>query len=192
MHVALQSELFTEMVHRIDEAMAPCDDARRCRGVERVLADVVGRREAFLEEPLLRPAPAGYARRLLHRDEAGRYTVMAMVWDRGQGTPLHDHAGIWCVEGVYRGEIEVVSYALRGGDPAEDRVRFERGPVLRAGVGETAHLLPPFEYHEIRNSAEAPAVTIHVYGGDMTHCHVFEPLGGGDYRRVWRDLVYTA
>jgi predicted amidohydrolase YtcJ len=40
-----------------------------------------------------------------------------MVWDRGQGTRLHDHGGNWCVEAVYRGEIEVTSYAVTGGDP---------------------------------------------------------------------------
>jgi len=30
-----------------------------------------------------------------------------------------------------------------------------------------------------------------VYGGEMDHCHVFEPSGDGVYRRVTRSLSYT-
>jgi hypothetical protein len=35
-----------------------------------------------------------------------------------------------------------------------------------------------------------PSVTLHVYGGEMDHCHVFEPSGDGSYRRVRKDLAY--
>ena len=35
-----------------------------------------------------------------------------MTWGPGQGTPLHDHAGIWCVECVVEGEMEVRQYDL--------------------------------------------------------------------------------
>jgi len=31
---------------------------------------------------------------------------------------------------------------------------------------------------------------MHVYGGEMDHCHVFEPSGDGTYRRVMRALSY--
>lgn len=30
----------------------------------------------------------------------------------GQGMPLHDHGGMWCIEGVFRGSIEVRPYEL--------------------------------------------------------------------------------
>jgi predicted metal-dependent enzyme (double-stranded beta helix superfamily) len=26
------------------------------------------------------------------------FSVIAMTWGPGQGTPIHDHAGMWCVE----------------------------------------------------------------------------------------------
>ena len=58
------------------------------------------------------PRPDTYARRLLHRDPDGRYTAVVMTWGPGQGTPLHDHAGIWCVECVVDGEMEVRQYDL--------------------------------------------------------------------------------
>jgi hypothetical protein len=33
-------------------------------------------------------------------------------------------------------------------------------------------------------------VTLHVYGGEMDHCHIFEPAGDGTYRRQRRALSY--
>ena len=180
-----------ELIRRLDEATAARDDAARCRNVKQVLVDVVASGEQFLDPPFLEPAPERYARRLVHRAPEDRYTVLAMVWDVGQGTPLHDHAGTWCVECVYRGKIRVSSFSAHGGDPEKDIVRFERESIIMAGVGEAGALIPPFEYHMIENPGDRPAVTIHVYGGEMTFCHVYEPVGGGGYRRTYKELKYT-
>jgi predicted metal-dependent enzyme (double-stranded beta helix superfamily) len=179
-----------ELIRRLDEAVAVRDDAGRCRNVKRVLMDIVGTGEQFLDESFMQPTHDSYARRLLHRDPEGRYTAVIMVWDQGQGTMLHDHAGMWCVECVYRGRIRVHSYSVRGGDPEKDIVQFEKEQVVHAGVGEAGALIPPFEYHILENADAAPAVTIHVYGGEMTYCHVFEPTGGG-YLRKFKELSYS-
>jgi len=64
--------------------------------------------------------------------------------------------------------------------------------VVRAGPGEAGALIPPFEYHVIANPAEQSAITIHVYGGEMTHCHIFEPMTDGTYLRKYKELAYTA
>ncbi|HEU5171100.1 MAG TPA: cysteine dioxygenase family protein [Gemmatimonadales bacterium] len=180
------------LIHRLDEAVSVRDDARCCRRVKQALVEVIGRGERFLDAAFLLPAADRYARRLVHRDSARRYTVLAMVWDKGQGTALHDHAGIWCVECVYSGRIRVTSYSVRGGDPELDLVEFQQESVVLAGVGEAGALIPPFEYHILENPDDAPAVTLHVYGGEMTYCHVFEPAGEGRYRRRYRELAYTA
>jgi len=180
-----------ELIRRLDEAVAVRDDATRCQNVKRVLSEVVSSGQDFVDDPFLKPAPHRYARRLLHRDPAGRYTALVMVWDKGQGTPLHDHAGHWCVECVYRGRIRVTSYSVRGGDPDKGVVQFEKESVILAGVGEAGALIPPFEYHVLENADQVPAVTIHVYGEEMTYCHVFEPVAEGGYRRVFRELQYT-
>ena len=191
MSVAPQASKADELIRRLDDAVAVPDDAVRCRNVKQVLMDVVGHGGAFVPESLLRTATGQYARRLLHRDPAGRYTVLIMVWDRGQGTALHDHAGTWCCECVYRGRIRVTSYSVAGGDPEHDLVQFRQETVVHAGVGEAGALIPPFEYHVLENAGDAPAVTIHVYGGEMTHCHIFEPAGGSSYRRRYKELTYT-
>ena len=190
MAITPQHSRVDELIRRLDEAVAARDDEARCQNVKQVLIDVVKSGESFVEPAFLQPAPDRYARRLMHRDPQDRYTVLAMVWDKGQGTPLHDHAGTWCVECVYRGRIEVTSFSVHGGDPETGVVRFEQETVVLAGPGEAGALIPPFEYHKIRNPDDVPAVTIHVYGGEMTYCHVFEPVEGG-FKRQYRELSYT-
>jgi 3-mercaptopropionate dioxygenase len=190
MSVTPQSSKVNELIRRLDEAVTARDDATCCRNVKQVLIDVVNSGESFIEPPFLEPAPDRYARRLMHRAPNNRYTVLAMVWDGGQGTPLHDHAGTWCVECVYRGRIRVTSFSVRGGDPERDVVQFQRETMVMAGVGEAGALIPPFEYHMIENPDTTAAVTIHVYGGEMTYCHIFDPVDGG-YLRKYRELAYT-
>ena len=133
--------------------------------------------------------PDTYARRLLHRDPDGRYSAVVMTWGPGQGTPLHDHAGIWCVECVVDGEMEVRQYDLV--EEQNGLYRFEPQDCVDAVRGSAGCLIPPFEYHTLCNrSGEAAAVTLHIYGGEMTHCHVFEPQPDGRYRRLERKLSY--
>jgi predicted metal-dependent enzyme (double-stranded beta helix superfamily) len=166
------------------------DDESRCREVKRILADMLGGGAITLEPELLRPVSGKYARRLLHLDAQRRYSVLAMVWDEGQGTALHDHGGTWCVECVYQGQIAVTSYSIRGGDAERGVVQFTPELTVTAGVGEAGALIPPFEYHILQNAGSTPAVTIHVYGGELTSCHIYEPVDGG-WRRRYRELAYT-
>ncbi|HEX2163980.1 MAG TPA: cysteine dioxygenase family protein [Thermoanaerobaculia bacterium] len=144
-----------------------------------------------LGERFRRPRPDGYARRLFHRDPAGRFSVVAMTWGPGQATPLHDHAGIWCVEGVVEGTLEVARYELLAAG-ADGVHRFAERGRTTAGVGSSGALIPPFEYHTLANSSDqAVAITLHVYGGDMDRCSAFEPLGeAGAYRRVEKTLSF--
>jgi predicted metal-dependent enzyme (double-stranded beta helix superfamily) len=112
-----------------------------------------------------------------------------MTWGPGQGTPLHDHAGMWCVEGVLQGEIDVTQYDLV--EQRDGLYRFRREGSIQAHIGNAGALIPPFEYHTITNSsATGKAVTLHVYAGEMTHCTVFAPHGDSWYERQERALSY--
>jgi predicted metal-dependent enzyme (double-stranded beta helix superfamily) len=179
-----------ELIRRLDLAMVAPDDEGRCRNVKSVLTDMLGSGTPFLDPRYLAPTPDRYARRLLHRDPQGRYTAVVMVWDKDQGTPLHDHAGMWCVECVYTGKIRVTSYSVHGGNPETGVVQFQKETVIHAGPGEAGALIPPFEYHVLENAIETPAITLHVYGGEMTYCHIFTPVDGG-WKRGYKELKYT-
>ncbi len=137
------------------------------------------------------PGAESYARRLLYRSDRHGYVVVAMAWGPGQGTPLHDHAGIWCVEAVWRGEMQVVQYDLV--EQVGELFRFEPQGSVQSGPGAGGALIPPFEYHTLSNAVPgATSVTLHVYGHDLERCAVFEREREGWYRRHFKDLAYTA
>jgi predicted metal-dependent enzyme (double-stranded beta helix superfamily) len=183
-------------IQGLDELVDCLDAAVRKPTVEEITAcvkDTLTRLAASgtLELPpsFVESKPDHYARRLVHRSDAHGYTVIAMTWAPGQGTALHDHSGMWCVEGVLHGSIEVTQYDLQ--EEQGDRYRFARQGTIQAGVGNAGALIPPFEYHTIANrSPSDKAVTLHVYAGEMTHCTVFTPAEDGWHERQERQLSY--
>ena len=182
-----------ELIQRLDAAVEAPDDASRCEAVASALRSTVRDDGAFLDEAMTRPVAGHYGRRLLHQDPTGRYTVIVMIWGEGQGTPLHDHAGIWCVECVYQGSVRVTSYAREADrDSMRGIYGFRREEDIVTGVGDAGALIPPWEYHVLENASSETAVTIHVYGGDMEVCRIFEPQPDGGWRRVEKELAYDA
>jgi predicted metal-dependent enzyme (double-stranded beta helix superfamily) len=144
----------------------------------------------LLPERFHQVRPDSYCRRLLYSDPDLGFTAVVMTWGPGQRTALHDHAGIWCVEGVIEGEMEVTRYD-RVEETAEGLCRFDEKGYVRAGVGSAGALIPPFEYHVLGNAhPDSVALTLHVYGGEMDHCSVFVPVGEGRYERQARSLSY--
>ena len=178
------------LVERLESALEAPTDHARAYAVKDVLSGMIGAGEVRLPASFVAPLPDRYARRLLHRDLDRGFTVVVMTWGPGQGTPLHDHAGIWCVEGTAMGEMEVVQFEKVSEAP-DGSCRFEERGRARALAGSAGALIPPFEYHILRNGLpDGVSATIHVYGGEMDHCHLFEPQVGGGYRRVRRELSY--
>lgn len=180
-----------ELVRRLDEAVSRAECQAVTTGVQETLTDMI--RGARLELPaeIKQPIPGAYARRLIHHSFMHGYVVVAMIWGPRQGTALHDHDGVWCVEGVLEGEIDVTRYEPVCRD-ATGSWRFTPHETVRAGVGTSGSLIPPFEYHTIANGDEqATAVTIHVYARELEQAHIFEPLGDGWYRRTTRQLGYV-
>lgn len=181
----------TALINRLDAAVQLGDTDAITRRVKRELEVAMHDGAVSLPERFRQVRPEGYARRLLHRSERLGYTAVVMTWGPGQKTPLHDHAGIWCVEGVVEGRMDVTQFDLV--DESGEAYRFEAKGCVHAAVGSAGCLIPPFEYHVLANATNAPSITLHVYGGEMTTCHVFEPMddgSGGRYVRRERALGY--
>ena len=182
------SDGLNALLARIDAAVQLRDSEAITQRVKHELQEAIRARTVNLPERFHRVRPEGYARRLLHRNDDLGYTAVVMTWGPGQRTPLHDHAGIWCVEGVVSGQMDVTQFDLV--DESNDAYRFEAKGCVHASVGSAGCLIPPFEYHILANALETPSITLHVYGGEMTTCHVFEPAGDGRYLRRERPLSY--
>ena len=173
---------------QIEEAVRRHDPTRICSGVKAALEELTAGGATWIPGDYFTGSETDYARKLLHQCPEKTYSIMLMVWQPGQGTAIHDHAGKWCVECVVRGEIEIISF-----DHTEDgdTHRFAETDRLTAHTGEVGILIPPNEYHLIRNVTDRPAATVHVYEGEMLWCHRFEPAGvPGTFARERCTLSY--
>ena len=75
-------------------------------------------------------------------------------------------------------------------DSPEARYQFAPRGRVHALAGASGALIPPFEYHTLANALpDQVSVTLHVYGGEMSSCCMFEPLADGAYRRVEKQLI---
>ncbi|GIX47619.1 MAG: cysteine dioxygenase [Candidatus Tectimicrobiota bacterium] len=176
-------------ISAMNALVAQTTDAHACVAfVQRALPSLLTQPHCLAPQHLT-PAAASYARHLVYRHPQGRYVLVAMVWQPGQGTPIHDHGGVWCVEGVYRGRMQVTQYEVT---PLEaGRVRVTAVRTLTAGLGNVGALIPPHEYHRMANTGDDTAVTLHVYGADLKRCRVFIERGDGTYGVQERELHYT-
>jgi 3-mercaptopropionate dioxygenase len=177
------------LISDLDAAIAKDDLATRIQDVRSTLERAVRLNDDLLPAHCYDPADESYARRLLHVDPAGRYTVMAMVWKKGQGTPLHDHDGLWVVECVCKGKAKVTNYAYLG--EKDGLHNFEIQSVSVDTAGQSDFRVAPFEHHALENPFNETAVTIHVFGGAMTKCGIYQPVDGG-WARSDKVLALTA
>lgn len=170
------------LVDEIDRAVAQQDEAAITDALRTALCRMIRDKSVSLPDCVYRRESDHYARRELYRSDEHGYSVIAMTWGPGQGTPIHDHAGMWCVEGVWAGFLEVTPYELM--ETRDDRYRFESRGTMNAGPGSAGSLIPPHEHHTIRNpSDEAIAVSLHIYRRPLENCATFDPQADGWYVR---------
>jgi 3-mercaptopropionate dioxygenase len=105
-------------------------------------------------------APDGYRTHTLHVEPDGSFSVVALVARPGQSTRIHDHV-TWCVFGVVQGVEKEDLYVLEG-----DELRFVGTSHNR--VGDVSGFAPPGDIHRVSTPGPDVAVSIHVYGTDIS------------------------
>lgn len=176
-----------KMIAAIDAAVDLDDTQAVTRAVRQLLCEMIRDRDVQLPACVYESIDDHYARRELYRSPTHGYSVVAMTWGPGQGTPVHDHSGLWCVEGVWDGELEITQYELL--EQHGERFRFRPAGGMQAGPGSAGSLIPPHEYHTIRNAdPDRVAVSLHIYKAEMQACSMFAPVDGEWYQRADRTL----
>jgi 3-mercaptopropionate dioxygenase len=104
--------------------------------------------------------PSGYQTHLIHAEPDGSFSIVAMVWLPGQQTSIHDHV-TWCCTAVLAGTEYEEVYANRG-DHLEVVAR-NANPV-----GTVSGFAPPGDIHRVTNIGDVTAVSLHVYGTDIS------------------------
>ena len=102
-------------------------------------------------------SPDEYRGHTLHVEPDGSFSIVALVWRPGQITRIHDHV-TWCVFGVIQG-IE-----------HEELFDADCNLIGRSDnhVGDVSGFAPPGDIHRVHNTAGETAISIHVYGTDVT------------------------
>jgi predicted metal-dependent enzyme (double-stranded beta helix superfamily) len=102
-------------------------------------------------------SPDGYTAHNLHVEPDGSFSIVGLVWRPGQITRIHDHV-TWCVLGVIQGaeHEELFDAELRLIGESDNH------------VGHVSGFAPPGDIHRVHNTADETAISIHVYGTDVT------------------------
>jgi predicted metal-dependent enzyme (double-stranded beta helix superfamily) len=99
----------------------------------------------------------GYRSHTLHAEPDGSFSIIGLVWRPGQVTRIHDHL-TWCVFGVLQG--------------IEHEELFDENLNLLGTsdnhAGDVNGFAPPGDIHRVRNTGATTAISIHLYGTDVT------------------------
>ena len=180
------------------QAMQVCDLVSALRGVpthefnpqtiQKMLSGVCVQ-DASLA-PYLTWRPQVYTRNLIYRNDL--FELLAVCWESGSASAIHDHAGQDCWLYVHTGSLCIDAFDLvdsshchKVGDNIGVR-RRERIGKLSEGVID--HRGPKDDIHRVfnRRSFGAPAVSLHVYARPIDVCVVYEPARGLAMHRAMR------
>ena len=102
-------------------------------------------------------SPDGYRSHTLHAEPDGSFSIIALVWRPGQLTRIHDHM-TWC------------AFAVIQGVEHEELFDGDLNMIGRSDnhVGDVSGFAPPGDIHRVHNTGDTTAISIHVYGTDVT------------------------
>jgi 3-mercaptopropionate dioxygenase len=102
-------------------------------------------------------SPDEYRGHTLHVEPDGSFSIVALVWRPGQLTRIHDHV-TWCTFGVIQGVEH------------EELFDADLNLIGRSAnhVGDVSGFAPPGDIHRVHNTGAETAISIHIYGTDIT------------------------
>lgn len=112
--------------------------------------------------------PGFYTRNLVYKDE--RFEMMAVCWEPGQASRIHNHSDQNCWMTVPVGRLKGQNFAVESLDEASGHCKlretesFELADCLAAKV----ELEEPI--HQILNTFDDRAVSIHIYSKPFDRC----------------------
>ncbi|WP_152361493.1 hypothetical protein [Microlunatus speluncae] len=141
-----------------------------------------------LPPEFVRPSATRHQNYPLYIAPDDRWSLVSVVWNVGQRTPVHGHE-MWGVVGIYSGSEREIRYLK----PAADAV----GPLTPAGEqvwrrGEvTVCCTTDDDVHSVVAEGDEPTIGIHVYGGNIGTMSrpSYDPATGEVHRFVsgWDD-----
>ncbi|HEX8727230.1 MAG TPA: cysteine dioxygenase family protein [Ktedonobacterales bacterium] len=151
----------------LDAHTYDADPDHLVRAVERRLTTLLAS-PGILESEDRIPWADHYRPHLLTVAPSRRFSLLALIWAPGQVTPIHDHI-CWCVVGVLEGREREQRFSLRQNSDGQRWLATTTDVMVMPG--EVSRLTPPDEnIHQVRNAGTELAISLHVYGADISVC----------------------
>ena len=105
---------------------------------------------------------ARFRSHVLHAEPDGSFSIVALVWRPGQMTRIHDHV-TWGAFAVIQGTEHEERFTL----DEDGACLIETGSAVNA-TGAVSAFAPPGDIHRVHNTGNRTAISLHVYGTDVS------------------------
>lgn len=119
-----------------------------------------------------------YTRNLI--DRTPLYELMAICWEVGQASSVHNHRGQNCWMAVPIGRLQVENFHLVEQDLQGGHCKLEPLNTVEMNVAQPCAVDPADPVHRVVNPKEFDrrAVSLHVYSRPFDRCVVYSPEQG--------------
>ena len=116
-----------------------------------------------------------YTRNLI--DKTPFYELLAICWEIGQASSVHNHKDQNCWMAVPVGRLQVQNFYLVQQDLAAGQCRLEAADVIEMNPSHPCAVDPKDPVHRVLNPREfnRRAVSLHVYSRPFDSCVVYSP-----------------
>jgi predicted metal-dependent enzyme (double-stranded beta helix superfamily) len=129
-------------------------------------------------EPYLLWDRQHYTRNLI--DKTPLYELIAICWEVGQASSVHNHRDQNCWMAVPIGRLQVENYHLVQQDLEAGSCKLETTDVVEMNISQPCAVDPADPVHRVLNPRQfnARAVSLHVYSRPFDTCVVYSPEQG--------------
>ena len=119
-----------------------------------------------------------YTRNLI--DRTSLYELMAICWEVGQASSVHNHRDQNCWMAVPIGRLQVENFHLVHQDLRSGRCQLEPSNTVEMNISHPCAVDPADPVHRVVNPREfnQRAVSLHVYSRPFDTCVVYSPEQG--------------
>ncbi len=130
-----------------------------------------------------------YARNLIFKNDV--FECLAMCWDIGQSSSIHDHNDKLGWIYMAQGRLFVQNYRIEARDTTQRKCRVVATNSAQLGASDSAYVDHDEAVHKVCNLSEygERAISVHVYEQPLSECEVYSQETGS-YEVI--RLAYTS
>ncbi len=139
-------------------------------------------------EPYLYFSEHHYTRNLI--EKTSLFELMAICWEVGQASPIHDHSNQKCWMALPCGSLQIHNFAVVRREPAARFCELRSNGLVLLDQAHPSGVDPEQPIHQVLNlpAFRSRAVSLHIYSRPYDTCEIYN-LKERTYEQI--RLVYT-